>query len=265
MRRTFAPLAALVSVLSFFAAPAAQAQSFDASKFSIYASASANSAPEYLGSDNYKFGFKPEFDVTWDRAVFLSSENGLGLYLLNTPAGMPSRTKVAMSVMRDSGRESSSNADLFGTENVGSTLQARFMSEYTTGMFTVGGVLRQSMTNDRGDRTASLYLTLTQPLMTNLTGYVTGSTTWASREYMQRYFGINSAEATASGLPAFAVGNGFRDLTLASGVSYAINDSGISLDGRLKWTHLIGDAADSPLTKDADQFSATVGIAYRYN
>ncbi len=84
MRNTFfvVPLA----LLALFAAPAAQAQMIEAKDFSIQASAAGRSGPEYLGSDNYKFGFKPEFKVTWQRSLFLSSDEGLGLYLINTPA-----------------------------------------------------------------------------------------------------------------------------------------------------------------------------------
>ncbi len=263
MRNTFfvVPLA----LLALFAAPAAQAQMIEAKDFSIQASAAGRSGPEYLGSDNYKFGFKPEFKVTWQRSLFLSSDEGLGLYLINTPANMPTHTMLGMSVMRDGGRDASDFAELTGTETVQSTIYARLMGEYSFSDFAVGASIRQAFTNDRSDRAASLYTTYKYGLMPNLTGNVTGSVTWASEEYMDRYFGINAAEATASGLPRHDVSDGFRDVTLSTGLSYALYDTGVSVDGRLQWTRLVGDAADSPLTKSADQYSLTVGMAYRYN
>lgn len=256
---------AVLPTLALLAPLTAHAQLLQADDFAIEASAAGESHAEYLGSDTYEFGFKPQFQVTWQRGLFLSSENGLGVYLVNTMDDLPNHTTVAMSVMRDGGRDASDFAALTGVEDVQSTLYARFMGEYTTGLVTIGGQLRQSFTNDRGDRTATLYLGLKDEIMPGLTASLTGGVTWASQEYMKRYFGINAAEALASGYAQHDVEDGFRDVTLSTGLSYAIGDSGFTLDGRVKWTMLLGDAADSPLTKDENQFGMTMGVAYHYN
>lgn len=248
------------ALLAFTAsAETASAQMFEKSDFKIFIGGGVRSAPDYLGSDNYEISFKPTFDLTWQDSLFINSENGAGLYFINTPPN----TRLGMSVMLDHGRDESANARLTGMGDIDQAAQFKLFYDYSWNPVTVGASLRQSFTNDRGDLQASAYLRYKQELMPKLSMSVTPSLTWASEEYMETFFGVSAAQAAASGHPAFAAESGLRDTSLSAQLDYALT-SKMSVTTRASWMRLMGDAADSPLTMDKNQFSFVLGAGYRF-
>ena len=90
-------------------------------------------------------------------------------------------------------------------------------------------------------------------------------TTYATHDYMENYFGIGAIEAARSDLRVFDADAGFKDVGISTGVSYRF-DHHWSLSTLFSYKRLVGDAADSPVTKNAgdeDQFSAGALIHYR--
>lgn len=104
-----------------------------------------------------------------------------------------------------------------------------------------------------------------RPLGQDFKGVMSLSTTYASSEFMQTYFGVSGPASAASGLRAFDADAGFKDVGLTSVLIYSISDRWTaSLIGTYK--RLVGDAADSPLVKDAgspDQFFGGVTVKWR--
>ena len=68
---------------------------------------------------------------------------------------------------------------------------------------------------------------------------------------MKTYFGINSREASDSGLAEYSPGSGFYDVGLDLNLTYDVSKAW-SIIGIVKSHLLIGDAADSPLVKDKE-------------
>ena len=92
--------------------------------------------------------------------------------------------------------------------------------------------------------------------------------TWADNEYMNNTFGITAAQAarSRSGLARYDAGSGLKDVGVDLGIGYMLTDS-IHVTGQVGYSRLLGDAADSPLVTgegSADQFSAMLGLAYRW-
>ena len=90
--------------------------------------------------------------------------------------------------------------------------------------------------------------------------------TWASEDYMNAYFDVTANDAVASGLPQFNADSGFKD---AGAEVYSI----LSLSeqwgvfSRVAYNRLIGDAADSPIVRqagDRDQLFYGAGVFYRF-
>ncbi|MDR6530214.1 outer membrane scaffolding protein for murein synthesis (MipA/OmpV family) [Caulobacter rhizosphaerae] len=86
------------------------------------------------------------------------------------------------------------------------------------------------------------------------------------KKYARTYFGVTPAQAATSGLAAYDLKGGVRDVALSAKVTYALNER-----WNLQWLggykRLTGDFADSPLVKDggsANQFSAAVAVGYRF-
>jgi MipA family protein len=88
--------------------------------------------------------------------------------------------------------------------------------------------------------------------------------TWASRPYMQTYFGIAPAYAAASGLPAFSAGSGVESAGAAFSLDQFLSRHW-SVGMRLHYGRVMGDAGDSPITRltgSPDQLFAGVVVGY---
>lgn len=86
------------------------------------------------------------------------------------------------------------------------------------------------------------------------------------KKYARTYFGVTAAQAAASGLAAYDLKGGVRDVALSAKVTYALSERwNLQMLGGYK--RLTGDFADSPLVKDggsANQFSAAIAVGYRF-
>lgn len=74
-------------------------------------------------------------------------------------------------------------------------------------------------------------------------------TTYASEDYMDEFFSIDAADSARSGLSTYDADAGFKDVGLNASLTYRFTPSW-STTGLLRYTRLVGDAADSPVTDD---------------
>jgi MipA family protein len=89
---------------------------------------------------------------------------------------------------------------------------------------------------------------------------------YADGDYMQNYFGVTAAQAATSvaGLPAFDAESGFKDVYVELGLKADL-DARWSARTTLRYSRLVGDAADSPVVESEDQFTALVGFTYKFD
>jgi outer membrane protein len=90
--------------------------------------------------------------------------------------------------------------------------------------------------------------------------------TWADDDYMSSYFGIDAADAAASGLDEFNADEGFKDLNFGGALSYHFLEHW-SVAALGSYARLLGDAEDSPVVDDvgdANQFFGGALINYRF-
>ena len=90
-------------------------------------------------------------------------------------------------------------------------------------------------------------------------------TTFADGDYMQTYFGVTPAQSanSAAGLSAFDADAGLKDVYLNVGATFNVTER-FELRASLGYQRLLGDAADSPVTMNANQFTGAFGAAYRF-
>lgn len=91
-------------------------------------------------------------------------------------------------------------------------------------------------------------------------------TTYADGDYMRAYFGVSAAqsEASVAELDIYETDPGFKDIHLNLSATYDI-DANWALMAGAGYKRLIGDAADSPIVETANQFSATLGVTYKFS
>lgn len=88
--------------------------------------------------------------------------------------------------------------------------------------------------------------------------------TLGDAKYMRAYFGVTPAAAPTSGLPAYDPGGGVQSVGLTAGYHRMLGKRwGIAVYGR--YDRLVGDAADSPVTRQLGSRSQpSGGIALSY-
>ena len=88
--------------------------------------------------------------------------------------------------------------------------------------------------------------------------------TLGDAKYTRAYFGVTPAAAAASGLPAFDPGGGVQSVGVTAGYLRQLSRRwGIGVYGR--YDRLVGDAADSPVTRQLGSRSQpSVGVALSY-
>jgi len=89
-------------------------------------------------------------------------------------------------------------------------------------------------------------------------------TTYASDDYMQAYFGVDSGDARRSGLDEYEADAGFKDAGANVKLSYAIN-AHWGITGIAVYRRLLNDAKDSPVTEEGDENQWYGGLLVNYN
>jgi outer membrane protein len=124
---------------------------------------------------------------------------------------------------------------------------------------------RQDVANDHGFLLTWLARYAT-PLLSFLGFSGELSTTYASKDYMKAYFGVDARNSQQSGLKQFDADAGIKDLTLRLGLDYPVFERA-SITFVTSYSRLFGDAKDSPLTDkrgDPNQFFGGVLAGYSF-
>lgn len=85
----------------------------------------------------------------------------------------------------------------------------------------------------------------------------------AGARYLQTWYGVNAAQAAASGYAPYRARAGLRDIGAGATWRIEINPQWAAFTA-LGTTRLLGAAADSPLTRQTNSFSLTAGLARRF-
>jgi MipA family protein len=124
---------------------------------------------------------------------------------------------------------------------------------------------RQDVANDNGFLATirgAYRARLTESL--GMVAYV--GSTWADDDYMSSYFGIDAADAAASGLDQFDADEGFKDVSFGGAVNYRFLERwSVAFLGT--YARLLNDAKDSPIVDDvgdANQFFGGALINYPF-
>lgn len=92
------------------------------------------------------------------------------------------------------------------------------------------------------------------------------SATYGSRAYMNTFFGVNAADSTQSGLPAYSADAGVQSIQFLPMIMVHLSKAWhLGFGGR--YSRLVSSAADSPIVRDrgsTNQFVAGIGVAYAW-
>ena len=87
--------------------------------------------------------------------------------------------------------------------------------------------------------------------------------TWANAAYQQSYFGVDAAQAARSGLARTSMGSGVRDVRASVSATYSFHPKA-AVTAALSYSRLQGDAARSPIVREAGSLGGVVALSYRF-
>jgi outer membrane protein len=211
--------------------------------------------PAYHGSDKHRFQPLPAFDIKLGR-FFVNFQDGIGATLIDNETV----TVGAGVVMADNYRAKDAPR---GIGKLPFGAGARGFVKWRLAGFeaTLGGtqIFAGSTKGFVADASISRPIMVSQKLFLN----PSIGTTWANEKHLNRYFGVNARQSTASGLPQYRLKSGFMDVKAELGAQYRLTDSiGIGLVGGV--TSLTGDAKESPIVKKRTRPYGIFFISYEF-
>lgn len=215
-------------------------------------------APEYEGSDNYDVGGLPYVDITWRDTVFLNARNGLGAYVLNRPD-----VKLGLSVGYSFGRDEDDSDDLEGLGDVDGGATANVLFEWKIDDISFNTHYEQQFTGEDTGFQVHLGLGYDLNLTPKLILKPSVRTSLASSDYMEAYFGVSSGQSGRSGLREYNADAGFKSVGAQIMAIYRLTTHW-GIQASTGYDRLVGDAADSPVVKDENQFRIGMGLSYTF-
>jgi len=252
-------------------------------QYSVLLGGAAFVSPDYQGSDDYKLGAMPFLSLSWQSAPVVPTD-GTGLQLgmhditLEVPGSLDVgiaklyraegiyRANVGLSY--NGGRKQSANVALngMGTIKGHTTADVGINFEAKDSGWKYGLALQSALgSDDRGtliNGQIGYALKLSEKI--SLTPSV--RTSWADSKHMQSYFGVNTTQAGASSYSQFDANAGIKSVGVGAELGWMISEHWMA-NGSLGLTKLTGDAADSPLVKNAgssNQFMVMGGLIYKF-
>lgn len=230
--------------------------------------------PKYEGSDEYDvFGFPiiiPEFSETGQFSFFkkyveINGADDVRLKLLNQ-GGLKAGPLAGYSF----GREEDDGDKLAGLGDVDEGLIVGGFVAYSFNIddskFTLSSSYHQQVTGDEDGYQLRFSAGVERPINERLKLKAKVGTTYADEEYYQTNFGVTSAQSLSSraNLSAFDTDAGFKDVFVSLGSDLQLTESW-KLISSVKYSRLLGDAADSPVIETEDQLTGIIGLTYKFS
>lgn len=234
-------------------------------------------APKFEGSKDHKVSAMPYLDITWKDTIFLNPVDGLGVNIFKHEG-----FTFGGSVGYDGGRkEKDSRKELTGLGNVKGGAQGSLFASYQYSFLETDVKINKTFSGSKSltvDAGVSAFIPLVVLMGSSMGGDVSrdddegpngpvltlgASTTWADKNHMESYFGVTNAQSAASGLKQFTAKSGFKSVSGSIGLIVPVTDH-VIIGSKAEYTKLIGDAADSSITRKEDQFSGQLFTVYKF-
>ena len=215
-------------------------------------------SPDYEGSDDYDFGNGPQLAGSWRDILFFKGKT-FGVNLIREK-----NLKAGPILSWSGGRDEDDNDKLEGLGDVDGSIEAGGFVSYRMKPLRFKLEARQDVNSGHEGALVELSAGTSLPFKKPRV-FVALGTTWASDDYMESFFGISAKQSANSGLKRYDADAGIKDISLSLTAGYKISSNcDWRLGGKVEYKRLVGDAADSPIVEDENQFLAGIGISYHF-
>ncbi len=220
--------------------------------------------PTFEGSDRYRFAALPFITVNWRDTISLG-ESGLSAQLRS------GNLRYGVGLTFDAGREDSGTGGVFaggddrlrGLGEIDFSLGVRGFATYRWSFLELGGSVTKYTGKQNDGILSDIGVSAALPLGERLLLIPNIRVGFADDKYMQTYFGINALQASRSIFPRFDAHGGLHQLRGGANLVYSFTDhwfAGLNAGA----THLLGDAAVSPISITDTYGTALTFVGYRF-
>lgn len=234
----------------------------EAGDWSLQIGASVEYEAAYPGSDDYEADFRPRLSASYwlNRRV--------GFAIQNQAAGVIVRPTPVLWLLGGAawleGREGDDSDDLDGfaeiEEGFGLLLGANY---YPAENWEFGVAVAQDLKDDRHGLTIEFEGEYEYEITRSWEFGVEATALWADNTYQKSWSGVSAKQSAASGLDRFTAEAGVREVSMALELEWEPHRRvEIGLEAAL--IALLGDAADSPLTRDEIFPEIELSVTYEF-
>ena len=220
--------------------------------------------PTFEGSDRYRFSGFPFITVNWRDTITLG-ESGLSAQLRS------GNLRYGVGLTFDAGREDSGTGGVFaggddrlrGLGEIDFSLGVRGFATYRWSFLELGTSVTKYTGKQNDGILSDFGVSAALPLGEKLLLIPNIRIGFADDKYMQTYFGINALQASRSIFPRFDAHGGLHQLRGGANLVYSFTDhwfAGVNAGA----THLLGDAAASPISITDTYGTALTFVGYRF-
>ena len=258
---------AAIGVCLCLAAPAAFGQAFDAVRLFSGAAgtdgglvgAALIAGTEYKGSDERRTTLWPVLDYQWRNGWFAGTGNGVGYNFSARPD-----LQYGLRLTADFGRDEGRSAALAGMGDIDPKPEfGGFLNYFVSRQAFLTSSLRYGAGNDADGLQIDLGAGYQLPLSRHAQVTLGVAGTWVNEASMRSFFGVNAAQAAASGYPIYQPEAGVRDLRLNAALSYELG-SRTRLSAGVSVNRLMDEARESPVVRRSTTTSGVVTLLYGF-
>lgn len=226
--------------------------------------ASGIAAPDFEGARGRTFKLSPIVSMgkVGPEARFVSRNDNISFSLYDNAA-----VRAGVTGKFIWGRDSSDHADTSGMRDVKLGGEAGVFAEvYPTDWMRMRAEVRHGIRSHDGvvaDVAADAFVDVTDTIRVS----AGPRASFASKGYMDAWYGVNAAEAAASGLAPYNPGGGLKSIGVGGAITWKTTDR-LTTSAFAEYSRLQGAAADSSLVRQRgsrDQLMLGVSATYKFD
>ena len=219
--------------------------------------------PEYTGADDSHLVGAPILEHSFGNGFFASTRRGLGYQ--TTAGGFGLSAALGYGGKRDEHKRNfgAGSDDLRGMGKVDGGALALLTATYQVG--TIGLSLSTAQALSRRDNGSTYTIGASTPFYTSASNQLSFSTSavYGDNKHAQTYYGVTATQSARSGYRSYRAERGFETVNVGVNWNHVL-DARWSVNSAVGLTRLVGDAADSPLTKRKTTPMLMTGLVYKF-
>lgn len=213
----------------------------------------------YIGSNQRRYRVMPGINAVWSNGWFAGFPRGVGYNFSDRPY-----LEYGVRMTADMGRKQNASIALNGLGDISPRAELGVFYNFPLSkQVKVDSALRYGSGQDRKGMLLDLGVNYRLPYGEQQSFMFGIKTSYANRNYMQSYFGVDATQALNSGYAQYTPGAGIREVDLTATHMYKLDKQWMMMSG-LAYGRLGSAAKAAPMSRSATHNTVFVQALYSY-